>query len=459
MTRDTLPHDTDAEIGLIASIMIQTTACLGICDDYGINSQSFHDAGCSVVFQTIRELRDLKSEVDFITVSGLLRDRGILNETGGTVNGQAATGAAYVTALSTALPTAAGCRTYAKRVHDKATLRIAILSHRAGEKIAYENQDEPAAIVAHYQLAAAEIAEHWKRTKKQQPTNHEVIGQIINDFAEGDEQKLFGKSLGIESLDAEVCGLLPSDLLIIAGAASSGKSALADQICVHWAKHHKANVVQFTFEMTQRQKLQRMIQSISELNMREEKRKDPDLLRGDIVSKLTQAASEAATLKIKYLDDRTHLSDIRGCCEEARRIHAQTPIDLVVLDYDELIPGIKEKGGTKEQELSSIAFAWKALAGELGCPAILLSQITEGDHGAKMRGSAAKLQAANIALYVRQPEDNESIREIFVWKSRDGKRGAKLKYKFIGKYTRFYEADPDEEAEEKPDPKTRRRGK
>jgi len=457
VSRESLPSDPAAEAGLIGSILQAPLQALGVCDDHGITSQSFHDPGCSTVYSAIKTLHAENAGIDFIAVTGHLRDRGILNETGGTINGQPSTGVAYVASLFSCIPTAALARDYAKRVHAKATLRLGILSHREGEKMAYENQEDPAEIVAHYQRTAAEIAEHWKRSKKQQPSNREVIGQIINDFAEGDEQKLFGKTLGIESLDAEVCGLLPTDLLIVAGGPSSGKSALADQICHHWAKHHKAHVVQFTFEMTQRQKLQRMIQSTAELNMREEKRKDPDLLRGDIVGKLTSAASEIAKLNIQFLDDRTHLADIRGCCEEARRIHAQAPIDLVVLDYDELIPGIKEKGGTKEQELSSIAFAWKALAGELGCPAILLSQVTEGDHGAKMRGSAAKLQAANIALLVRQPEENEAEREVIVWKSRDGRRGGKLKYKFTGKYTRFYEPDPVEEEEPKPDPKTRRR--
>jgi len=201
-----------------------------------------------------------------------------------------------------------------------------------------------------------------------------------------------------------------------------------------------------------------MIQRIAEINMREEKRKDPDLLRGDIAGKLTSAASEAANLNITYLDDRTHLHDIRGCCEEARRMHAQKPIDLVVLDYDELIPGIREKGGTKEQELASIAFAWKALAGELQCPAILLSQVTIGDKGVTMRGSSAKLQAGNLILFLKKPDDDdEGKREVHVWKNREGRRGAVIPLKFSGKITKFSEPEFEEEKVEKPNPKTRSR--
>lgn len=433
-----LPQAPDAEQGVLASILLSPNEVGGFCAKKGVTPAYFHIPAHAHLYSEMRDMMDEAKQIDLITLTQRLRDKGLLDQCGGP---------AFVSGICMLLPTAANAAHYVEIIREKFILREVIKRNTelASESYAPEAQAEEA--VRMMQRHAAEIAEVWK-TKATRKTNAQVISEILHDFSAGNPEQLFGRSTGFPMIDEEIGGLLPGDLMTIAGGPSSGKSALALQIEYHWAKTCGERVVDFTFEMTQRQKLHRLIQLRAQLNMREAYHRSPELGQ-DPFAKLGRAGGEAASVNIEFLDDRSQYQNIRGCYTEALRLHAQSRIGLVILDFDELIPGIRQKGGTKEEELASIAYGWKALAGELKCPAILLSQVTDNDGKANMRGSASKLQAANVALYIAAGDD-EQTRNIVIWKARDGRRGAKIRIGFDGKTTRFYEVAQDE-----PDPPTK----
>jgi hypothetical protein len=201
--------------------------------------------------------------------------------------------------------------------------------------------------------------------------------------------------------------------------------------------------------MTAEQKLNRMLQLTSGYNLGEEFDRQPELgeteLPRDVMGR---SAEEIGKLPIEFYDDKTTHGSITDIAAECRREHAQRPLGLVVIDFDALIRGVRQKGDSHEQELASIAYGAKGIGTETRATVILLSQVTIDSHGnVKARGSDAKLFAANIALHIDICEaDNRRL--IHVWKNREGKRGAKLTYGFRGETGYFYEVDDEAEAKQ-----------
>lgn len=447
-----LPSAADAEKGILSAITVAPSESMPKVRASGITKDHIFIPAHRAIFEAMLELEaggksgNMNAGIggvmtcgDFIILTQYLRDKGILDECGG---------AAFITELYTDDRSHVhNLDEYIRIVREKYVSRLAITLMLQNTAEAYDDPADVEGIVKRAQQFAAKVSDAQNQ-RKQRKTNAQEIRELLEDFDNGDKIKLFGTPLGIKPIDAEIWGLQSTDLLLIAAPTSGGKSALAGQIEFYWARTGK-RVLDFTFEMTRRQKLQRWIQLSSGRNFRDEFKERQLELGATTIPRddIQKAADEMMTLPIEVLDDK-ELASIEAIASESRRMHAQTPLGLVVIDFDALVKGVRHRGDTNEMELASIAYGAKGIATELRCPVILLSQVTIDDKTGKVksRGSEAKLFAANVALYIEITED-EKRPNIHIWKQRDGKRGKIIPMGFTGNTGYFFEVDESEAAE------------
>jgi replicative DNA helicase len=254
-----------------------------------------------------------------------------------------------------------------------------------------------------------------------------------------------GVPTGFTKLDEMTSGLQPSDLIILAGRPSMGKTALALSIAQYAAIEKRETVAIFSLEMSKEQLVLRML--CSEARVDAHKLRSGFLGRADW-PKLTSAAGRLAEAPI-YIDDSPAMT-VLEMRAKARRLKAERGLGLVIVDYLQLMRG---RGGAdnREQEISDISRSLKALAKELAIPVIALSQLSRavdtrgGDKKPQLsdlRESGAIEQDADVVMFIfreevyRQTEENHGIADILLRKQRNGPTG-EIQMAFIDRYTRF----------------------
>jgi replicative DNA helicase len=258
------------------------------------------------------------------------------------------------------------------------------------------------------------------------------------------KENITGLATGFRDLDIKTAGLQPSDLIVVAGRPSMGKSALASCIVEHIGVIEKKPVAFFSLEMSKEQLVQRMLCSHA--------RVDAHKVRTGFLSqadwpKLVSAAGKLSEAPI-YIDDSPGLSvlEVRA---KARRLKAKFDIKMIVLDYLQLMQG-PSGADNRQQEISEISRSLKALARELSVPLIAISQLSRAveqraDHRPQLsdlRESGAIEQDADLVMlllreeYYNPTEENKGEAEIIIAKQRNGPVGT-LKLAFLGEYMRF----------------------
>lgn len=449
----TLPNSPECEKGIICSIFRDPVAAMKCVITYGITSAHFFHTAHAILFREIEWLSQQGAlavrpypggplQADIPMLLKRLRDIGELENAGGDV---------YILNLNEYVPTAANAERYCAGLREKFFLRETIRLDTETTKDAYDSQDDPEAILKSVQVKAARLAEIL-RPRHAKKTNAQILDEIIESVESNNREKLFGKPTGIKSLDTEIFGAMASDLIVIAGGTSSGKSALAGQIELFWARTHGQRVLDFTFEMSEEQKLKRLLQLTSGVNLKRHLTDQMELGKTSTDrDDLKNSAEDLKRIPIEFFHDKALYGSIRDVANECRRQHAQSPIGLVTIDFDALIKGERQRGDTKEEELNSIAYGAKGIATELHCVVILLSQVTvdRRDGHVKTRGSEAKLHAANVAFYIEEAEQSDR-RIVKVWKQRDGARGKEITMGFRGETGYFYEVDDEAEPAQPP---------
>jgi replicative DNA helicase len=258
------------------------------------------------------------------------------------------------------------------------------------------------------------------------------------------KESITGIGTGYRDFDIRTAGLQPSDLIIIAGRPSMGKSAFATCIAEHAAVIDKVPVAFFSLEMSKEQLVQRMLCSHA--------RVDAHKVRTGFLSqadwpRLVSAAGKLSEAPI-YIDDTPGIS-ILELRAKARRLKAQFDIKLIVLDYLQLMQG-PARSDSRQQEISEISRSLKALARELNVPLIAISQLSRAveqraDHRPQLsdlRESGAIEQDADLVVlllreeYYNQTEENKGVAEAIIAKQRNGPTGT-VELSFLGEYMRF----------------------
>ena len=355
------PHSLEAEQAVLGGLMLDATAWDGVADL--IQSQDFYRRDHQLIFASIAELVQVNSPCDAVTVAESLGNKGIADDVGGL---------AYLARLTRDTPSAANVRAYAGIVRDYALLRQLV---HAGGEIAAAALDTrgraPAELVEEAEQLVFAIAERGTRTRAGFQNVRDVLPKTIDriDMLHQNPGAFSGVSTGYTELDRMTTGLQAGDLVIIAGRPSMGKTTLAVNIAENAAIDRKVPTAIFSMEMSAEQLTLRMISSlgrVSQSHLRTGALSPEDWPR---ITSATEVLSQAPI----YIDETAALTptEIRA---RARRLKREKGLGLIVVDYLQLmqVAGNKENRAT---EISEISRSLKALAKELQCPVIALSQL------------------------------------------------------------------------------------
>ena len=436
----TPPHSVEAEQGVLGSMLISPRETIAECVEK-INEEYFYVPAHRTVYEVLVELWNAGQAIDLITFTQVLRDRNLLDSVGG---------AAFVTNLFTFVPTAANVQYYLEFVRDKFILRQIISAATESVRRAYDEQDEVDSLLDEVEQKIFEVGED--RFKGQMLSMKDHAMQAIETIEKLYERKgsITGISTGFVEFDRMTSGLHPSEMVVIAARPSMGKTALAMNIAEYVAISEKLPVAVFSLEMSSQQLVQRMLCSRARVNL--QRVRDGFLGERDFPS-LTAAASKLAEAKI-FIDDSASLS-ILELRAKARRLKAQQDVQLLIIDYLQLLRSTSRRAQDNRQlEISEISAGLKALAKELKIPVIVVAQLNrqpEQRSGGKprlsdLRESGSIEQDADLVGLLVRPEmyeEDEEARvekageaELIIAKQRNGPVG-EIPLTFLKEYTRF----------------------
>jgi len=435
------PQNNEAEIAVLGSMLLDKEAINRAIEL--LNEDSFYKAAHRRMYSTIIDLYDKNKAIDVVTIGEELKKKGALDEIGGS---------AYIASITSSIPTSANIEHYARIVREKAILRNLIST---ATRIVSESYDNITTIDELLDKAERMI---FDITANKVETKYVSIKDIIKSSIETIDnlyqrkENITGIATGFHDLDVITAGLQKSDLIIIAGRPSMGKSALVSCITEHVAVVEKKPIAFFSLEMSKEQLVQRMLCSHA--------RVDSHKVRTGFLSqsdwpKLVSAAGKLSTSPI-FIDDTPSISalELRA---KARRLKAQHDIGLIVVDYLQLMQGSRGVEN-RQQEISEISRSLKALARELSAPLIAVSQLSRAVEQrsdrrpqlSDLRESGAIEQDADVVVlllreeYYNPTEENKGIAEIIIAKQRNGPVGT-VKLAFINEHTRFEDLARQEE--------------
>src|SRR6184192_40707 len=434
------PHSVEAEQGVLGSMLISPREAIAECVEK-INEEYFYVPAHQTIYNVLVDLWNAGQAIDLITFTQVLRDRNLLESVGG---------AASVTNLFTFVPTAANVQYYLEIVRDKYILREIISAATESVRRAYEEQDEVDSLLDEVEQKIFEVGED--RFKGQMLSMKDHAMQAIETIEKLYERKgsITGISTGFVEFDRMTSGLHPSEMIVIAARPSMGKTALAMNIAEYVAINEKLPVGVFSLEMSSQQLVQRLLCSRARVNL--QRVRDGFLGERDFPS-LTAAASKLAEAKI-FIDDSPSL-EILELRAKARRLKAQQDVELVLIDYLQLLRSATRRAKENRQlEISEISAGLKALAKELNIPVIVVAQLNrqpEARSGGKprlsdLRESGSIEQDADLVGLLVRPEiyeedeearaEKEGEAELIIAKQRNGPVG-EIPLTFLKEFTRF----------------------
>jgi replicative DNA helicase len=433
------PQNLEAEQSLLAGVLVDPESMNKVVDVVG--PEDFYREDHARIFELMLDLYEKNEPIDIVTMSSAAKDKGILEKIGGVT---------YLNTLVDLMPTSANITQYAKMVREKALLRSLM---KVSTEIIEKGYDIDTNIDGYVDDAERMIFQISER--KYKPSFFAVKDLVMENVKTIErlfqkKQSVTGLPTGFVELDKLTAGLQPSDLIIVAGRPSMGKTAFCLNIAQHVALSDGGNapVGIFSMEMSKEQLVMRLLSSESEVEF--SKLRTGALTSGEW-PKLAQAADTLYKAPI-FIDDSASLAvlDLRA---RARRLKKEHNLGLLIIDYLQLMRGRNITGGDRrEQEISEISRFLKALAKELNIPVIAISQLNrmveqredKKPRLADLRESGAIEQDADLIIFIYRDEvynknpDNplKGVAEIIVGKQRNGPIGD-VEVAFLDKYTTF----------------------
>ncbi len=430
-----LPRNIEAERCVLGAVLL---------DNHLINQavellsqEDFYLSSHRTLFQQMVALLESSKAIDLVTLSNAVDAVGQLEAIGGR---------SFISSLIDEVPRLTNLEHYARIVQEKSTLRRLIKQSNQIISSCYEQQDEVENVLDNAERAIFDIAESKIRT------GFVSLGQLAKagfkkiEAAAGQQQMVTGIPSGFTRFDELTSGFQPSDLVVIAARPAMGKTTLALNIASRAALGSQKSVGVFSLEMAGDQLLLRILCS--------EARTDAHRLRTGRLSKeewatLAGKLGELSTSRI-FIDDTPGISllEMRA---KARRLRAESGLDLLIVDYLQLVSGGRGRFENRQQEISSISRGLKALAKELEIPVIALSQLSRapeqrtGNHRPQLsdlRESGSIEQDADLVAFIfreelyKKTDENQGVAELIIGKQRNGPTG-KVDLVFLKEYTRF----------------------
>ncbi len=429
------PHSPEAEQAVLGCMMLAPESVPKVLQI--LKPESFYKSAHSKIFDSMLTLFDKSQNIDTITVIDQLQKNNTLEEVGG---------AYYMTGLSNDAPSAENVEYYAKIVYTKFVLRSIISASIEMTEMAYEARDEIVDILDKVEQKIFNLSEQSLRGEFI-PVD-DLLHSVLDKFGTRREGDVIGVPSGITALDDILSGFQNSDFIVMAGRPSMGKTALALSMARNIAVDYKKGVGFFSLEMSNTQLTERLITAEAQV--------DSHLVRTGKLpkrewQKLSRAAGPLSEARL-FIDDSPGLNimEIRA---KARRLKAEHKIDIVFVDYLQLINGIG-RVENRQQEITMISRSLKALAKELDIPVVGLSQLsrapeTRTDHRpimSDLRESGSIEQDADVVLFVfrkyvySRNEEDKGTGEIIVSKHRNGPTGS-IPVAFVAKYAKFANLD------------------
>jgi replicative DNA helicase len=427
------PQNLEAEMAVLGSMLLDEEAISVSCEL--LDKDSFYKDTHKKIFEAISDLFNANKAVDLITLTDKLKKEEILDEVGGV---------SYLTSLANSVPTAANINHYATIVKEKNILRALINNSTRIISACYESEGNIDELVDDAEKLIFEVSE------RKTHTTYLHLKEIVKDSIETIDQlyqkkaHVTGIPTGFVDFDMKTSGLQASDLIVIAGRPSMGKSAFAIGIAEYAGVVENIPLAIFSLEMSKEQLAQRMLCAHAKVDAHKVR---TGYLAPSDWPRLTAAAGKLSEAPI-FIDDTPAISamELRA---KARRLKTHHNIKLIIVDYLQMMRG-SSHAENRQQEISEISRSLKALARELNVSIIAISQLSRAveartDHRPQLsdlRESGAIEQDADLVTlllreeYYNPSSENQGIAEVIIAKQRNGPVGS-LKLAFIKEYTRF----------------------
>jgi replicative DNA helicase len=434
------PQSLEAEQSVLGSILIDRDAIVEVAEF--LKPADFYRDANGRVYAAMLELFERREPVDIVTVSEVLERKDELDAIGGRT---------YLSSLSNQTPTAVHAVQYARIVERKAVLRNLI---SAAGRIAGIGYEDPAEIQEAIDRAEAELFTVSERRVHAgfaplRGLLHEAFDRL--DYLHSHRGEISGVRTGFTELDTLTTGLQKSDLIVLAARPSVGKTSLALNIAEHAAVQDGRSVGVFSLEMSKEQLVLRLLSSVGDIDSQ---RLRTGFLEDLDFNRVANAMTQLSEARV-YIDDTPNISTME-LRTKARRLQAEAGLDLVIVDYLQLMQATTtSRDANRVQEVSEISRGLKALARELSVPVIALSQLSRQPEMREskeprlsdLRESGAIEQDADLVMFLwrekeRGQEDADGdVEEInlHLAKHRNGPTG-RLKLMFRKRQTRFYSA-------------------
>jgi len=445
-----LPSSIDAEKGLLGSILLAPDRVVDECIQQKITPDYFHLPSHALIFSTALTMRDTSKPVDFISVTQYLEDRKQLEEAGG---------AGAIADLFTFVPTPANAAYYMTLLREKFLLRKIILICSEYTSRAYDEQGDIQILLDEVEEKVLEIGDD--RFGSKIPDMRQLAMQALEEIEHlvNNRGGITGLPSGFAGIDSLTNGLHAGEMIVIAARPSMGKTALAMNIAEHAAMDAGKSVVVYSLEMSTQQLMQRLLCSRA--------RVDLNKLRQQFIGKNDMSNLITATTKLSeckmFIDDTPGLS-ILELRARARRLHSRHGVDLIVIDYLQLLRSPSKRAQENRQiEVAEISSGIKALAKELRVPIVVLAQLnrnpesrTGGSKGkprlSDLRESGSIEQDADVVGLLWREEyyaddddsrkESEGRSELIIAKQRNGPVGD-IPLTFLKHFTRFEDRASD----------------
>lgn len=429
-----LPHSIEAEQSVVGSMLMGREAIMAASEM--LTSDDFYQHQYGVIFDAMVELFNEGKPVDLVTLQDRLKEKDLPPEI---------TSMEFVRDLLNAVPTSANVRYYATIVSEKAVLRRLI---RLSEEIAnecYVNK-EPVEVI----LEETE-KRMFKLLQQRNSGDYVPIRQVVMNTLENIERasktkgSVTGLATGFTDLDYKTSGFQPSDFILVAARPSMGKTAFVLNIAQYMAFKQNKAVAIFSLEMSREQLMNRLFSMESKVDSQSLRTGN---LKDEEWSKLIESAGLIGESNL-IIDDTPGISigEMRSKCRKYKLEHG---LDIIIIDYLQLMTGSGRGTDSRQQEISDISRSLKALARELNVPVVALSQLSRAveqrtDHRpmlSDLRESGAIEQDADVVMFIYRDDyynkdsEDKGIAEIIIAKQRNGPIGT-VNLVWLPDYTKF----------------------
>ena len=431
-----LPQSIEAEQSVIGSMIIDKSAIAQVAEK--LTEDDFYRDGHKIIYKAIFEMFKNDMAVDLVTLLEYLKSTDQLEKAGGVT---------YITEVSSSVPTTANLSSYIKIVEEKSILRRLIKASTAIIEDSYNKQGEVEGVLDLAEKKIFDIAE------KRSTSDFESLSDVLErGFLEierlfNNKGQITGVPSGFTDLDAKTSGFQKGDMVLIAARPSMGKTTFALNIAENAALREGKSVVIFSLEMPKEQLAYKLLCSEANVDMLKLRTGNLDDKDWENIARATGPLSKA---KI-YIDDTAGVTvmEMRSKC---RRLEMEYGIDLILIDYLQLMSGSSSEN--RQQEVSEISRSIKALAKEMECPVIALSQLSRApeqraDHRpmlSDLRESGSIEQDADLVMFLYRDEyynketEDKNMAECIVAKHRNGPVGT-VKMAFLGALSKFGDLD------------------